>query len=128
MTRAILAWLPAALWAALLFAVSSRPTLPVDLHSGIDKGVHFLAYLVLGVLLARGRRRTGGAAFWPPALGLLYALSDEVHQGFVPGRSPELGDWIADALGVLAGGALYHRTRAARRPSLPGAVPDSLPR
>lgn len=128
MRRGLRAWGPAALWAALLFAVSARPTLPVEMQSGLDKVAHFGAYFVLGLLLARGRALTGAAHFWPPLLGLAYALSDEFHQSFVPGRTAELGDWIADALGVLVASALYHRMRTGREPSLPDAVPDSLAR
>jgi VanZ family protein len=31
----------------------------------------------------------------------LYGASDELHQSFIPGRSPEIGDWVADTLGAL---------------------------
>lgn len=40
---------------------------------------------------------------WLIAVGLLYALSDEWHQMYVPGRSPDLADWLADAVGLLTG-------------------------
>jgi VanZ family protein len=36
-------------------------------------------------------------------LCVLYGMTDEIHQCFVPGRSPEWRDWIADAVGSLAG-------------------------
>ena len=108
------AWLPAIAWAALIFALSSRPRLPVDLEPGTDKIAHFLAYAVLGVLLARAREAEGFGFGWALALGLAYAASDEWHQSFVPGRATELGDWIADALGVGAGLYFYHRARLAR--------------
>ncbi|MFN7957973.1 MAG: VanZ family protein [Holophagaceae bacterium] len=36
-------------------------------------------------------------------LGLAFGAADEWHQGFVPGRSCELGDWMADALGTGLG-------------------------
>jgi VanZ family protein len=36
-------------------------------------------------------------------IGILFALSDEWHQSFVPGRDPSAGDFLADFLGVLLG-------------------------
>ena len=36
-------------------------------------------------------------------IGILYATSDEIHQGFVPGRSPQITDVILDSMGVLLG-------------------------
>ncbi len=96
-------WIPAALWAALIFAVSARSSVPVPGAWGGDKVMHFGAYAVLGWLLAYGAQRSGVAPVWPVLVGLLYAASDEWHQSFVPGRSVEAADWIADALGVAAG-------------------------
>ena len=40
-------------------------------------------------------------------IGFLYALSDEFHQSFVPGRTSELGDIIADWIGVISAIMLY---------------------
>ena len=37
----------------------------------------------------------------PWVIGTLYAVSDEIHQLFVPGRSCELRDVFIDSLGVL---------------------------
>ena len=36
-------------------------------------------------------------------VGVLYGAMDELYQSTVPGRDAAVGDWIADALGVLAG-------------------------
>lgn len=130
MTRVLGAWVPALVWAAVIFAASSRPRLPVDLELGLDKVAHFGAYTVLGLALAHGQLRSG----WPWAaallLGLLYAASDELHQSLVPGRSPDLADWIADAFGTGAGVLLYHRWHR-RRPGgtrrRADAAPHSFP-
>jgi len=35
--------------------------------------------------------------------GALYGITDEWHQMYVPGRTPDLADWIADVVGVLLG-------------------------
>lgn len=103
------------------------------LHADVDlvsfvvrKGAHFTEYLVLGVclwltardVLVRRLRRVPGSAVpepsitevfpnlpaWIPwAIGAFYAVTDEVHQYFVPGRSCELRDMLIDACGVAAG-------------------------
>ncbi len=36
-------------------------------------------------------------------IGILYAISDEIHQLFVPGRSGKVTDVIIDSLGILTG-------------------------
>ncbi|QDU61648.1 VanZ like family protein [Planctomycetes bacterium Pan216] len=67
----------------------------------IDKIVHSGIYTGLGffLLLALGRRRWLLAGF----IGLVFAASDEFHQAFVPTRSPDVIDWLADALGLGLG-------------------------
>ncbi len=108
MSRFLRHWGPALLWTALLFGVSSRPTLPVDLHSNLDKLAHFGAYTVSGLLLARGQVLSGIHVLWAVLFGILLGGLDEIYQGFVPGRFSELADWVADSLGVLAGVSIYH--------------------
>jgi VanZ family protein len=103
----LLAWVPAATWAAFLFFLSSRDTLPVDLSGGLDKVAHFAAYLVLGFLLAFGASRTGLSLALAVFLGFAYGVFDELHQSTVPGRHADAGDWIADAAGTLAGVLLF---------------------
>ena len=36
-------------------------------------------------------------------LGMIYAVSDEIHQSFTPGRSPRIADVYIDTLGVILG-------------------------
>ena len=36
-------------------------------------------------------------------IGLLYAISDEIHQGFIPNRTPMVGDVAIDSSGVITG-------------------------
>lgn len=104
MRRHLLRWLPALAWAAAIFWLSSRSTLPRPPgFLGWDKLQHALGYSVGGFLLARAAGVRGRGIFVAVALGLLYGASDEVHQAFVPGRSSDVHDWYADAFGVLAG-------------------------
>lgn len=115
----LVAWGPATLWAAVLFYLSSRsfpdgPPLP-----GIsDKVVHLLLFGTLGALLAWGRFRAAPSLHHGLllALGLLYALSDEFHQRFIPGRTPSGWDLLADGVGLVAGYAAVTRWVAARQP------------
>lgn len=122
MIRAVLGWVPAVLWAAAIFVVSGRPTVPIPSFWAADKLLHFCAYALMGFLLAHAAASTGLSPRWAVALGWLYAASDELHQGFVPGRSMDPADWAADALGVLAGTFVYSRLRAWRRGRTPSAA------
>jgi VanZ family protein len=113
--RRVLPWLPAVAWAGVIFYLSSRPTLPVEPRfPHFDKAAHFGAYAVLGALLAFGADRTRVPLAVAIVLGVAYGASDEVHQMFVPGRSPDVLDWAADAAGVLAACLLYTRWRSRR--------------
>ncbi len=104
--RRFAAYLPAALWALLVLRVGSQPYLqappsPIPL----DKVAHFGMYGVMGGLAAWGWRRSGRrhAVALVVAPLLLVGLADEMHQATVPGRTPDVRDWAADATGILAG-------------------------
>ncbi len=130
MTRWVVAWGPAGVWAAVLLAASSRTTLPVDLSGGLDKVAHFGAYLVLGFLLAHATSRLRMPVGLAVALGWMYGMVDELYQTTVTGRDSSLGDWIADAAGTVAGVAIYlfllrTRNRSALTPDFDSAEPTS---
>jgi VanZ family protein len=106
-------WLPVLAWAALIFVFSSVPDLGTGLGGwdlALRKLAHAAEYAVLGALLARATGR-GGLAF---ALGTLYAVSDEIHQTFVPGRMGSPFDVAIDAIGVACGVALWQTVRSRR--------------
>jgi VanZ family protein len=108
MNRALVRWLPAIAWAALIFFLSSRSRLPEPPSIlGWDKLQHALGYGAGGFLLARAAGVRGRGTIVAVALGLLYGITDEIHQSFVPGRSCDVHDWYADAPGVLAGAFIY---------------------
>lgn len=110
--RAVL-WLPVVAWAGLIFALSSVPDLGTGLGGWdllLRKLAHAGEYAVLGALLLRATQRPG-VAF---ALGTLYAVSDEIHQSFVPGRAGSPVDVALDTLGVAAGLVLWEVVRARR--------------
>jgi VanZ family protein len=92
----------------LIFFASSVPGDELPGHFW-DKGVHLLVYAGLGVLfllpLADGRlaRVTPRAGVAAVLLATMYGVFDEVHQSFTPGRSPDVRDLVADALGAAIG-------------------------
>lgn len=95
-------------WAALIFGLSSVP----DLSSGLGgwdlvlrKLAHAAEYGILGALVVRALRRWS----WALALGVAYAVSDEIHQSFVPGRQGSPLDVLIDSVGVIAGVVLAAR-------------------
>jgi len=73
----------------------------------IRKSAHFLEYMVLGVLVVNSLLDTDKPKprliFLAILMCILYAISDEIHQIFVPGRSGQVSDVLIDSLGGLAG-------------------------
>lgn len=99
-------WIPVLLWCSVIFYFSSIP----DLGTGwgvydfvFRKLAHMAEYGILAVLVWRawGDGRPG-VFFVALIFSVLYAASDEWHQGFVPGRTPSPWDVCIDAAGALA--------------------------
>jgi VanZ family protein len=100
--RALTLWLPVVLWAAVIFALSSIPSLGTGLGTWdlvLRKAAHMTEYAVLAFLLIRALGREASAV----ALGVLYAVSDELHQSFVRGRHASPVDVAIDTVGLLIG-------------------------
>jgi VanZ family protein len=116
MTRArasalLVRWLPALAWMAVIFLLSSQSGLRVSDDASIDRPVRTAAHmatfallggLILLALVGRGRPTLPRVLL---ALGLtvLYAVSDELHQSYVPDRTGRAEDVVIDALGALLG-------------------------
>jgi VanZ family protein len=95
-------WLPVLVWAGVIFAFSSVPSLNSGLGGWdyvLRKGAHMTEYAILAVLLVRA---TGSYA-WAFGITVAYAASDEVHQLFVRGRHGSPIDVGIDAVGALIG-------------------------
>jgi len=103
--------LPPLLFAGLIFFLSSRSSLPAPAVSGFDKLAHLCEYGAFGLLLARGLGGYGMTTRIAVALAAVvasaYGVSDELHQSFVPGRSVEVLDWLADTIGGALGAACW---------------------
>ena len=120
--RASVAPLAAAGWMGLIFALSSRRTIPepFGLASGlIAIGGHLAAYAILAILLWWAIAPLERSASRRIALALMgavfYGLSDEWHQSFVPGRDASGFDLAIDALGASVGLGLVRIVSRSRR-------------
>ena len=85
----------------------------------VRKTAHFFAYLILGSLVMNGfRGKELPATKWlfrALVVCVLYAISDEIHQLYVPGRSGEVTDVLLDSVGSLIGIGIYFGMSKTRR-------------
>jgi VanZ family protein len=118
-------WLPLVLWAAFIFTLSSIPE-PLDqtpsalalvlqdmrflgfrMVAVVSFIIHFTLYLALGFLAVSAsiaeKEVTLPLLLSAFLVCILYALSDEFHQQFVPGRGFEWVDLLADGVGSVIG-------------------------
>jgi len=94
----------------MIFYLSSLSSIdqpgPLGKLSNVDKLEHSVEFLVLGLLLFFSFHYTASAKIrdhaWAMAImvGILYAISDEVHQIFVPDRTADLLDLLVDSAGI----------------------------
>lgn len=98
-------WIPALLMMGVIFWISSTPgsNLPDFgvFENLVETGGHFLGYVLLAqaYLFAIGDQEA--KAWWIAGfLAILYGISDEIHQSFVPGRDTSMIDLGVDALGI----------------------------
>jgi VanZ family protein len=106
--RKIILWAPVFVQMALIFFFSAQApgssvldSFPLSAAAG-----HMLGYGLLALLLYRAFN--GGirgwrikAARYTFITGIIYAVSDELHQAFVPGRQAALADIFIDAAGIM---------------------------
>ena len=112
-------------WAGVIFYLSSQPGADIPpLFFGQDKLLHALVFGILG-FFTLGAMKTAADGYRPfqPWLAVIlvtvYGVLDEFHQHFVPGRSPDINDVMADAVGGMLGVWLSYRFLKARfRPSV----------
>jgi VanZ family protein len=127
--RWILAWLPAVIWAGLIFSASSdtfsaahtgsvlepilkwlMPSITASqfnaIHFVIRKSAHFTEYFIFALLLYRGARASLAGWRWSAALtaflvAAIYSALDEFHQSFVASRTASPYDSLLDSVGAL---------------------------
>jgi len=103
-------WTPVFIWCWFIFYLSSIP----GLNTGwgiwdliLRKIAHMLEYFILAALLYRALKGSFNLShfyliFWPLVLSFLYAVSDEIHQAYVPTRSASPKDVLIDTVGIIA--------------------------
>jgi VanZ family protein len=109
-------WMPIALLAAAIglywlamFTATHLPiqTTPAGDPYSLDKLQHITAFAIFAIFLC-----TGGATIGIPRLPLYfgvigviaaYAAVDELSQRFIPQRTPDFFDWLADVAGAVMG-------------------------
>ena len=117
-------------WMGLIYYLSDRPSIDVEeFFSAQDKVAHAIVFGILAILyLLSMQRSTEGYRLhrlWI-AVGLTaaYGIFDEVHQAFVPNRTADVWDVVADTIGGLI--AVYLVYRAVKSSRLEGAPTDKI--
>lgn len=130
-TAKLSAWLPVLAWAGLVFSLSAQPNLQFVEDVGLDFVVRKAGHMgVFGILALLAWRAIGMTTPWRRswtwqvaiALTILYAATDEIHQGFVDGRHPSPVDVGIDGAGaVLAVALVLAVARVRARGRVPAA-------
>lgn len=113
MLKNTISWLPVALCMGLIFYVSSVPGKEIPpLFDYQDIVYHIIIYLILAYFFARALRKTylglsiQKVIIFTLVFGIFYAITDELHQSFVPNRTVSSFDVFIDGVGSLFGGLL----------------------
>jgi len=101
-------WLPVGFWCGAIFYLSSLPHLATPWGTWdiiFRKIAHITEYGILAFLIWRAifhsiKVNLSKTYAWSGALSLLYAISDEIHQSFVPTRHGSIYDILIDGLGI----------------------------
>ena len=123
--RQLSSWVPVIAWAALIFALSAQPDLRLASDVVVDfvirKVGHMAIFGILALLLWLALATTTALRppwAWALMITVVYAISDELHQGIVAGRGPSAGDVGFDAIGavlaVASASVLVARSRTPR--------------
>lgn len=128
---ALALWGPVAAWMLAIFVVSGMAA-PPAMPGGLSYGAgHALGYGLLAALAARalaGGRWDGvrwGTLAGAWMIAAAYGVSDEWHQSFVPGRTADRADLVADATGAAAALALVAAWGAVRARRRPAGAPEN---
>jgi VanZ family protein len=108
-SKSVKYWSPAVIYACVIFYVSALSQVSTSLSGwNFDKLLHLIEYIPFGILIVFGMTFGSSvnskkkSAIFSLVLLILYALSDEIHQSFVPGRDANAFDLMAD----IAGGSI----------------------
>lgn len=86
---------------------SKTPSQKRKIEKIIRKIAHFSVYTLGGILILLHMNtylfKTKKKVLLSWLIGTIYAITDETHQLFIPGRSGEIKDVCIDSLGVITG-------------------------
>ena len=107
----IISWIITILIAIIIFYVSSLTFAP-GTQAGFNwkpLAYHFYAFLFFSafLLIALVKGKNKKFIFIAIAFAIIYAISDEIHQFFVPGRACALQDVLIDTTGILFASLFY---------------------
>lgn len=130
-----ISWMAVFFWMSFIFSLSSQPAFESNelslgiadriiklfgnlfrfdidiLNHIVRKGAHSIAYLILAVLIFNyvNQRKISGwkSVVLVLSLCVLYAISDEIHQLYVEGRSGQPSDVLIDSIGAVAGVGVF---------------------
>lgn len=125
-SKVLLCGLALLLWMAVIFFFSSLPGSGNQYELTIlyyieRKGAHVIEYAVLMFLSVRFLRALfpmqsfTKILFWAAIFSLLYGISDELHQSFVPYRGAKMSDVLIDGIGISLSGLLIFFVSHIRR-------------
>ena len=108
LSKFLILWLPPTLWASVIFIFSSFSSIATSEIFWQDfilkKTAHIIEYAIFATLLFRSLKESGAdrkkAGFLALLIAFLYAITDEIHQSFTPGREPRFRDIIFDTIGA----------------------------
>lgn len=89
------------------FGLGIITEISVFAYSNYDKSMHFILYAGFGIVLYLTMHFSGNpilrkyTVILVLLIGILYAITDEMHQSYVPGRSASKADLVADTAGLV---------------------------
>lgn len=120
-------FLPLLIWSLTIFSLSAMPgsgEAGYDLWFFLErKAAHIFEYAVLAILWTRvfwiyHKDEDNHCYHWAIFASFIYAVSDEVHQLFVFGRSGKVSDILIDLLGILLGTGIFWAVEHGKRKKL----------
>ena len=110
--KKLIKFLPSIVWMGVIFYFSSRSTTGIGANETnrflILKSFHLIEYAILAILFLLAITKNKLVVF----ISYMYAISDEIHQSFIPGRTSRFRDTLIDLIGILIGVFIFNKIKA----------------
>jgi len=95
-------WLPFLSYSLLIIFLSHRPQIEILPITPNDKILHFCEYFVYAFFLRRLLilYKIPSVLVWTMGLSIVWGITDELHQFFIPGRDCSIWDVLLDGIGA----------------------------